>query len=243
MSTALEILFEDERLVAIDKPAGMTVIPGRGEPPSAALVHVLSERLGVRLWIVHRLDRQTSGVLLFAKDAATHRALNLAFEHRQVHKTYVAWVAGARLADSGVIDVALHAARRGRMRPARPDESGALASRTRYQTERRWTIRSGEAPLECARVVLDPETGRQHQLRVHLRTLGAPILADDKYRIPELAGRTREIPVSRLALHATRLGIEAPGLPALDVSAPLSGDLVELERWLEEHAETQPSAA
>jgi hypothetical protein len=107
---AIDILHEDDAVVAVSKPPGETVIPARGDPPETCLRRRLETQLGRRLWVVHRIDRDASGLVVFALSAGAHRALSLAFEHRQVEKTYVAFVAGPLEPGRGRIDVALRPA-------------------------------------------------------------------------------------------------------------------------------------
>jgi len=90
------LLHEDAELIAVAKPAGIPVIPARGEPPEACLQHVVAAARGERLWVVHRIDRDTSGVVVFARTAEAHRMLNLAFEQREVEKRYRAYLADLR---------------------------------------------------------------------------------------------------------------------------------------------------
>ena len=132
------LLYEDASMIAVSKPPGVVVIPARGEETGLCLQAALEASRGEKLWVVHRLDRDTSGVLLFARTAGEHRRLNGLFEGRQVQKRYLAWTRGAMPADEGVIDTPLHSARKGKMRPAAPNEEGALPSRTRYRVLRRW---------------------------------------------------------------------------------------------------------
>ena len=218
------VLHEDAELVAVAKPAGVAVIPARGEPPEACLQHVVAAARGERLWVVHRIDKDTSGVVVFARTAAAHRMLNIAFEERQVTKGYVAFAAGA-LEGVARIDVPLHEARKGKSRPAEPDEPGAKHAVTELAIERRWT-RDGAV---VSKVRCRPITGRHHQLRVHLRWAGAPILHDPLYGKDTLRGPLAAAPCPRLALHAAELTV--PG--GRTFLAPLPDDLVALERWLE----------
>lgn len=204
-------LYEDANLLAFDKPAGVTVIPARDEALTQSLRGQLEAARGETLWVVHRLDRDTSGVLLFARDAQTHRALNLQFEARQVQKTYWALAAGAPLPAHGEIHIPLHAARKGRMRPALSGEGGALEAHTTLAVRARWPLAGA---LQIAELDLYPHTGRQHQLRVHLRALDAPLLGDPLYRLPE--ARRPQLPSAvlawpaRLALHARRIAFAHP---------------------------------
>jgi tRNA pseudouridine32 synthase/23S rRNA pseudouridine746 synthase len=226
------VLAVEDDLVAVDKPAGLPVVPARDEAADRCLRARLEAELGYRLWVVHRLDRDTSGVVLFARDAATHRALSLAFERREVAKTYVAFVAGPAQPERGRIDLPLHAARRGKARPARPGEPGAQAAATGWRVVRRWSTGAGDR-LEIARLELAPESGRHHQLRVHLRSLGAPILFDRLYGKGAITA-SPDAPCSRLALHALRLTLPPdPGGRSRAFEAPLAADLVALERWFD----------
>jgi tRNA pseudouridine32 synthase/23S rRNA pseudouridine746 synthase len=175
------------------------VVPPRdaAEPCLRALVE---NALGARAFVVHRIDRETSGVVVMARTAAAHRALNEAFERRAVSKTYRALVDCGPPGDSGAIDVPLVPARRGRMRPARPGERGA-ASLTRYAARERYETPRGPAAL----VDFHPETGRQHQIRVHARFAGFPILGDRLY-----APRGVQERAPRLMLHAAELRFAHP---------------------------------
>ncbi len=224
------LLHQDHDLVAVAKLPGEPVIPARGEPVSACLQKRLERELGRRLFVVHRIDRDASGVVVFALNADAHRAVSLAFEHRQVTKSYVAFVAGSLDPARGRIDTPLHGARKGKTRPARPGEPGAQPATTEYATRRRWLLGAATVSL----VEAHPVTGRHHQIRVHLRSAGAPILFDPLYGrglVPEaLAG----VPCERLALHARRIDLPSPrGGGRVIVEAPLAPDLAALEEWLD----------
>jgi len=218
----IPVLWSGAGLVAVDKPAGMPVIPGRNERGGPPLRERLASQLGRRVWVVHRLDRDTSGVLLLALDAETHRAASLAFEQGRAHKRYLALVSPP-LPGPLRVDAALVPARRSRMRVAQPGEEGkpAVTELTPLET-------FGEVALVEAR----PLTGRTHQIRVHLRHAGAPLLVDPQYGRPETVterrlGGERDVPVlARTPLHASRLVLPGgDGLPAVDVSAPLPQDM------------------
>lgn len=227
MST-LRLLADNARWIAVDKPAGIAAIPAREEDPEASLRHRLQAELGVPLWVVHRIDRDTSGVMLFARDAEAHRALNLAFQRAQVGKTYLAWCAGKPPAEHGRIDVALHSARKSKMRPAAAGEPGALPACTDYALEQYWPA------AEISRIRCHPRTGRQHQIRVHLRSLGCPILRDGYYGLSTFKSPYQDLPLARLALHAA--SIEVPrvlDVPAQRVEAPLAADLCALQAALD----------
>lgn len=219
------VLHADAELLAVAKPPGRIVIPGR-KGGEATLQEELEARFG-RLWICHRLDRGTSGVLLLARTAAAHRAVSLAFERHAVEKRYLAVIAGA-LPDAVRVDAALVPARRGRMRPARPGEAGAKPAATAFRVVER--LRRPEA---TALVEARPETGRQHQIRVHLRTAGAPLALDPDYgrREPLRDGAGRVI-LDRTPLHAAALALAHPtGGGRLLLEAPLPPDLEALLAW------------
>ena len=218
----ISILWSGPGLVAVDKPAGMPVIPGRRPEGGPPLRERLETQLGRQVWVVHRLDRDTSGVLLLALDAQTHRAASLAFEHGRVEKRYLALVSPP-LAGRVRVDAALVPARRSRTRVAMPGEEGKPAV-----TELAPVETFGDVALVEAR----PLTGRTHQIRVHLRHAGAPLLVDPQYGRPETVterrlGGDRDVPVlTRTPLHASRLVLPGgDGLPAVDVSAPLPQDM------------------
>jgi tRNA pseudouridine32 synthase/23S rRNA pseudouridine746 synthase len=231
-------LHEDDDLVAVAKPAGVTVIPARNEAPEMALHHQLEAERGERLWVVHRLDRDTSGVVLFARNAAAHRALSMAFEARAVKKSYIAWTRGAPAADHGVITTPLHTARKGKMRPAVSGETDALPSATSYRVSVPVaTTRLGPV----ARVELEPHTGRQHQIRVHMRSIGTPLLVDPLYAgcdaiAPDELGEASP-PIVRLTLHAERIEFTHPTTEQrITIDAPLPSDLASLDAWLASRA-------
>ncbi|MGO9064309.1 MAG: RluA family pseudouridine synthase [Myxococcaceae bacterium] len=218
--TPLPLLWRGAGLVAVDKPAGVLVVPGRQEK---ACVRVLLEAsLGQPVWVVHRLDRDTSGLLLFALDAASHRAANLAFETGRVKKTYLALVAPA-LERARNMDLPLVPARRGRMRLARLGEVGKAAQTRLVPVE--WYPEAGLVQAE-------PLTGRTHQIRLHLQAAGSPLLVDPQYGRPEavkaaaLGGTGEDVVLARTPLHAARLVLDGGGgLPAIDLEAPLPADM------------------
>jgi RluA family pseudouridine synthase len=214
------LLAEAPGWLAVDKPPGLPVIPARAEDPDHSLWRALEKARGERLWVVHRIDRGTSGVVLFARDAATHRAFSSAFERREIRKGYLALTCGVPEPLSGTIDLALHPARKGKMRPAAPGEAGALIAATEYAVFRRWETREGPVAL----VELFPRTGRQHQIRVHLRALGTPLLVDRLYGHPRPV-----LGLERLALHAASIAFPDPVTRTpVTVEAPLAPDLAAL---------------
>ncbi len=219
--TGLRVLHEGAGLLVVAKPAGVLVIPGRGEG-GPSLRELLEARTGRKIFVVHRLDRDTSGVLVFALDADRHRALSQAFEAGQVRKRYLALVEG-RVEAPRLVDAALVPARKGRMRVARPGEAGK-PSRTR--------VRPVEVFARGSLVEAEPLTGRTHQIRVHLREMGHPLLVDHQYGRAEpltereLGGEGDGVVLARTPLHAVRLEWpELPGVEARVLEAPLPEDM------------------
>ncbi len=220
----LRVLHRDASVIAIDKPAGLLCVPGRG-PDTAPAISALVRSLATDALAVHRLDRDTSGVLLFALGRDAHRALNLSFENRRAEKRYLALCKGD-LKVRTLCDLPLLAARAGGMRVARADESGALASTTEFIPVERF----GSVTLIEAR----PRTGRTHQIRVHLAAIGHPLLVDPRYALVEpLAARALdsqaldadEIVLSRTPLHAAAIRLPHPsGRGFLQVESPTPTD-------------------
>jgi tRNA pseudouridine32 synthase/23S rRNA pseudouridine746 synthase len=213
------VLFEDELLLAIDKPAGRLVIPGRvaGEP---SLREQVAGRHGP-VWVVHRLDRGTSGVLLFARTAAAHRLLNLQFERGEPRKTYLALVAG-RPPEWFEGDAWIAPARKGRMKPVAVGDPRGKAARTGFRVLERFE--RGGAPL--ALVEARPETGRTHQIRIHLLSAGFPLALDPDYgEAGPLRGAAGEPLLVRTPLHAASLAVLHPDGRPLTIEAPPPGDL------------------
>jgi tRNA pseudouridine32 synthase/23S rRNA pseudouridine746 synthase len=191
-------LYADESLLVFDKPSGLLSVPGRG------LNDCLSERVRTRFedaLVVHRLDMATSGLMVFGRGAAAQRALSKAFAEREVRKRYVAVVHGSMAqpeAEWGMIDLPIIVDW-----PNRPlrivDPILGKPSLTR------WRVLARHATADSSRVELEPVTGRSHQLRVHLRELGHPILGDRLYAPPAVQQRA-----PRLLLHACELGLRHP---------------------------------
>jgi len=221
----LVVLYEDEDLIVLDKPAGLVVHPAPGHP-SGTLVNALLHHCGnlagiggvLRPGIVHRLDRGTSGVLVAAKNDATHQHLAEQFAAHTIDRVYRALVRGLPRADAGRIDrpIGRHPKDRKRMsvetRAGRP-------SITNWRVLRRFR-QAGASELE-----IRPETGRTHQIRVHLSSAGLPVVGDVVY------GRARgqDAVLGRPALHAEHLGFEHPRTgKRMSFDAVMPDDLLEL---------------
>ncbi len=237
----LFLLHEDEDIVAVQKPPGEPVIPTREGSARDCVQRRLERQLGRRLFVVHRIDMDASGVVVFALHAEAHRALSLAFEHRRVSKTYAAFVAGAIEPARGRLDVALHPARKGKTRPALPGEPGAQSATTDYATVRRWTLGNSSV---VSRLEAHPHTGRHHQIRVHLRAAGVPILFDPLYGRGLMPQELAGAPCTRLALHALRIDLPSPGGEGrVVIEAPLAPDLAALAEWLDAGGRGEPVGA
>ena len=197
------LVYVDEHLLVLDKPAGLLAVPGRG-PDKQDCAIARAQALWPDALVVHRLDMATSGLLLMARSAAMQRLLGLAFEQRQVGKRYVAVVAGAlpNPADAGdgwsTIDLPIGADWLARPLQ-RVDTEAGRPSRTR------WRALAYDAATDSTRVALEPLTGRSHQLRVHMQALGHPILGDPLYASPAIEARA-----PRLLLHAAGLQLMHP---------------------------------
>ena len=230
----LEILYEDDDMVAVNKPAGLAVHPGAGVR-SGTVVGGLLHRYGrlssaggaSRPGIVHRLDKDTSGVLLVARHDASHLRLAQQFAKRRVEKTYLALLHGQLPGDTGRIDlpIARDLRRRTRMTTRRREGRAALTT---------WRVlaRFGQGREGFTLVAAGLHTGRTHQLRVHFSAIGHPVVGDTRYGAPRRisVGGVETVPLGRLWLHAARIRFEHPatGRP-MEIRAPLP---TELRDWL-----------
>lgn len=190
----LNILHEDAHIIVVDKPSGLLSVPGRGEHLADCLMSRVQAAFPTAL-LVHRLDRDTSGVMVFAQNAAAQKNLGQQFEKRQTKKTYVARVWGYVDGDEGTIDLPLIVDWPNRPKQMVDFENGKPAITDWKVTKR------GDTET---RVRLMPQTGRSHQLRVHMQSLGHPILGDPFYS----EGVAREFP--RLMLHSEELRLKHP---------------------------------
>ncbi len=208
------IAYEDEHLLVVDKPAGLVVHPARGHREgtlSQLLAGVAAGGEPERAGIVHRLDRDTSGLLVVARSEEAHRLLQRALAARRIEREYLALVEGRPPARSGTIEAPIGRDPRLRTRMAVGGDFPREA-RTRFTLER------ALAEHSLLRVRLD--TGRTHQIRVHLQAIGHPVAGDPEYGTPDLLGLERQF------LHAARLALDHPftGEP-LELRSPLPHDL------------------
>src|SRR3954453_1392270 len=233
----LDIVYEDDDLAIVNKPAGMMVHAGAGatddERNRGTLTNALLHRFGtlsevggeLRPGIVHRLDKDTSGLIVVAKNDVAHRKLSAEFSGRRVHKTYIALVHGWLKTDKGTISspISRDAIRRIRMTTRR---TGGREAITKYVVQQR--IESDFGKFTLLRVKI--ETGRTHQIRVHMASLGHPVVGDALYGAPrEIRGKLGPaISLSRNFLHSAELEFEHPRTgELLSFSSPVPEPLTE----------------
>ncbi len=235
----IDTLYEDDDLVVVNKPAGLLVVPDRHNPELPNLHKLLEKKMGDKVWIVHRLDRDTSGVICFAKNEVAHRYLSIMFQERDVNKFYAGLVKGVVIPAEGRIEnyLAEHPANNGKMIVAR---KGKLAV-TDYKVAEQWPL--------YALMQFQIHTGRTHQIRVHMQSIGHPLVCDPlygdgkpfllseikrKYRLSDKEEAERPL-LSRLALHAYRLEFEKEDGTPVSVEAPLPKDIAacvnQLNKW------------
>ncbi len=232
-----EIISENNEWIAVNKPAGLLSIPGReGKEPS--LKKILQDKYG-NIFTVHRLDKETSGVIVFAKNETTHRHLSLQFQKNQTEKVYTGFVMGSLMEKSGSVDapIAEHPAQKGMMVVNNKGKS----SITDYEVLNDFGIYSW--------MQFQIHTGRTHQIRVHMKHIGHPIVCDPlygdgkpvflssfKHRFNLSKNVEEERPLlNRLALHASRLKFQDKKGALVDIEAPLPKDLKallqQLQKW------------
>lgn len=190
----MQILHRDDALLVVDKPAGLSVLPEGWDRDAPYLVKTLEADFG-KLWIVHRIDKVTSGIVLFALTAEAHRSLSIQFEQHRVEKVYHALVNGAPKWEEKVAKFPLRV-NVGHKHRTMVDDRNGLRSETGFKILKRWQA--------GALVEASPVTGRTHQIRVHAYALGHPLVGDILYSAPE----TRVI--QRPALHAYSLAFDHP---------------------------------
>lgn len=204
-------MFEDERIIVIDKPAQLLVLPDRYNHSLPNLYDMLKEEFG-GIFVVHRLDKETSGVIVFAKDADAHASLNSQFEHRAIHKKYMAIVVGRPSEANGVIDTPISESQ---SRPGvmKVNRKHGKASTTGYRIDE---LFDGYAVAEAM-----PESGRLHQIRVHLASIGLPVMCDKVYgdgkpfflsevKVNYYSDGEEKPLLSRTALHAASIAFSHP---------------------------------
>lgn len=235
----IEKLYEDDDLIIVNKPAGMLVVPDRYNHELPSLNRSLEAKLGQKIWVVHRLDRDTSGVICFAKNEHAHRYLSILFQERDVNKFYAGLVTGIVIPPEGRIEgaIAEHPAANGKMIVAK---KGKMAV-TDYKVVEQWPLYS--------LLQFQIHTGRTHQIRVHMQSIGHPIVCDElygdgqpfmlsqikrKYRMSEKEEVEKPL-LSRLALHAYRIEFDKEDGAHISAEAPLPRDMAacvkQLNKW------------
>src|SRR6516165_9605846 len=241
-SIPLNIVYEDDALIVIDKPAGLVVHPGAGHS-TGTLVNALVAHCGeslsgiggvARPGIVHRLDKDTSGLMVIAKTDVAHRGLAELFARHDLERVYLAFTRGAPKRAGGTIRTQIGRSSRDRKKMAVLPRGGREAV-THYKVERHF---GSEARPLAARIACRLETGRTHQIRVHLASKGAPCLGDPVYGSGAPAEPVRravaEAGLQRQALHAAVLGFRHPATgEMLRFESPLPADMAWLEELLE----------
>ncbi len=262
----LEVVYEDDHLAVVNKPAGMVVHTGAGHSADArsrgTLVNALLYRFRnlssaggeLRPGIVHRLDKDTSGLIVVAKGDPAHAAFGAMFANREIEKTYIALVHGALKPGEGTIRAPVSRDPVRRTRMSTRAHQNARSAVSHYEVLRRVASRFGVFTLLRVRI----ETGRTHQIRVHMASIGHPVVGDTLYGAPGQLARQAERPMNRMSgaqqsrarkvapeklklgrnfLHAAKLAFTHPvtGKP-LELEAPLPGELVEFLRRLESAA-------
>ncbi len=218
------LIHQDKAVLAFDKPSGLAVQGGSGVVRSLdGLLAAFADRGGNRPKLVHRLDRETSGVIVAARTRSAAAHLSASFAARTAEKTYLAIVCGAPAEAEGRIEIPLKKSKSA----AGHDIMVAGEAPDALPSETHWRLVA--ARPEAALLVLTPRTGRLHQLRAHLAAIGLPIAGDAKYGgLHALAGA----PVPRLMLHALRLVAAHPAGGTLDLTAPPPGDFTALAETL-----------
>jgi 23S rRNA pseudouridine1911/1915/1917 synthase len=209
-----QVVYEDEHLLVVDKAAGVVVHPAKGHREDTLSQLLADSAAGgdpERAGIVHRLDRDTSGLLIVARSERAHAGLQKALARREIEREYLALVQGRPPARSGTIEAPIGRDARVRTRMA-VGGAHAREARTHFELDR--------ALAEHSLLRLRLETGRTHQIRVHLRAIGHPVAGDPEYGTPGVLGLQRQF------LHAARLAFAHPlGGERIEISSPLPADL------------------
>lgn len=238
-SKYFDIIYEDEHLLIINKKSGVLTIPDRFNRAAPSIYRILLSNYG-QIFVVHRLDRDTSGIMMFAKDAETHRQLNIDFENNNIRRIYHTLVEGVILREEFEIDIPLRASKK-QLGKTIPSAKGK-PSLTLIKVLERFR---NQTLVEC-----ELKTGRHHQIRVHLQSIGHPLLVDDLYgnrtsfllsyiksRVNLKKGTYEEPIISRLTMHSRYLEITHPiNQQRLKFEAPYQKDFAALIQLLKKYA-------
>lgn len=208
--TSFQILYEDSNIIAVNKPEGISSIT-ENDTKLDSLHSLLEKKLNGKLFVVHRLDKEVSGVILFAKNSRTHKYINDQFADRKVKKYYTAVVHGTIKENDGVVKKPIREFGSGRMGI---DDRKGKPSETKFKVVKRFR--------DYTLLELNPSTGRRHQLRVHLYSIGHPIVGDIRY-----GEKVIQEKFSRILLHAKSLEFQLPNGETLFVEAPVPRSFAE----------------
>lgn len=214
----LTVVYEDSSILVINKPSGLLTHPRNENDKRESVASWLAEHYPGAVW-AHRLDKETSGILLIAKDPAALTYYKQLFHDRKIQKTYLVLVYGHPKQDHGVIDAPLFKfGTRQSMRPPREGKTLERAARTDYRVLRRYTLHD----IRYTLLEVTPRTGRTHQIRIHLRSIGHPVVCDPIY-----AEKSRTCPpeLGRLFLHAQKLSFTTMQGQAMTLEADLPPEL------------------
>ena len=235
----IPILYKDDDLIIVNKPAGLLMIPDRFNADIPSLGRLIETQIGKPVWIVHRLDRETSGVVCFALNAVAHRYMSMLFEDRKVSKYYCGLVNGMLVHKSGTISKAIfeHPTIKGKM----VVNNKGKASITDYEVLEQWPLYSF--------VRFRIHTGRTHQIRVHMQSIGHALLCDEvygdgkpflvssikrKYKLSDKDENEKPL-LNRVALHASSLSFNKEDGTPINIEAPLPKDMQavikQLNKW------------
>lgn len=234
-----DILYQDNDLVIVNKPAGLLVIPDRYNAELPSLKKLLESKLGQQIWVVHRIDRDTSGVICFAKNEESHKYLSGLFQKHDIGKYYLGIVNGRVIPEEGRIEKPIdeHPVIKGKMAVVKKGKPSV----TDYKVLQQWPL--------YALVEFQIHTGRTHQIRVHIQSTGHSIVCDElygdgkpfflssikkKYRLSNNEETERPL-LARLGLHASRLTFKKEDGTPISVEAPLPKDMAacirQLDKW------------
>jgi 23S rRNA pseudouridine955/2504/2580 synthase/23S rRNA pseudouridine1911/1915/1917 synthase len=210
MKKEIEIIYQDENIIVVNKPAGVLVIPDQHTYENKTLVGTLKKRFGQKIWVVHRIDRDTTGVLVFAKNADSHRNLSMQFENSKVSKKYIALLSGVLEDEEGSIDKPILVS--DRRISIDPDGKESLTAYKVLERFKSYTLAQA-----------NPKTGRRHQIRIHFWSIGHPLAIDAEYGSSEplllsslkrgykvKSGEKEKPLIDRLTLHAAELTLLLP---------------------------------